>query len=231
MLYDFHTHTFFSDGVLSPLELAYRCSLNGYAALAITDHAGPSNLETIIAAMVRDCALASERWGLTVLPGVELTYVPPEDIDLIALRAKELGAKVVVVHGETVAERVPPGTNLAAARAAAVDIIAHPGLVDGDTLAMARDSGKFIEISARPSHGVANGHVAALCVEVGAPMILNSDAHGASDMLTEERAFAVARAAGLSEILARKMLFETPQTLLQRIGAAAVPQARARGVT
>ena len=29
-LIDLHTHTFFSDGVLSPAELVYRCKLRGH---------------------------------------------------------------------------------------------------------------------------------------------------------------------------------------------------------
>ena len=37
-VYDFHTHTFLSDGVLSPMELIRRAHDKGYAAIAITDH-------------------------------------------------------------------------------------------------------------------------------------------------------------------------------------------------
>ena len=44
MLYDFHTHTFLSDGVLSPIELIRRAIVNGYTALGIADHVGPSTL-------------------------------------------------------------------------------------------------------------------------------------------------------------------------------------------
>jgi len=38
VLYDFHTHTFHSDGVLSPIELIRRAFVKGYSAIAITDH-------------------------------------------------------------------------------------------------------------------------------------------------------------------------------------------------
>ena len=37
-MYDFHTHTFLSDGVLSPIELIRRALVRGYKAMAITDH-------------------------------------------------------------------------------------------------------------------------------------------------------------------------------------------------
>ena len=38
-LIDFHTHTFHSDGVLSPMELVRRAKIEGYRAIGITDHA------------------------------------------------------------------------------------------------------------------------------------------------------------------------------------------------
>ena len=38
-LYDFHAHSFFSDGELLPMELIRRAVVKGYTALAITDHA------------------------------------------------------------------------------------------------------------------------------------------------------------------------------------------------
>ncbi|MCY3802656.1 MAG: histidinol phosphate phosphatase domain-containing protein [Chloroflexi bacterium] len=218
MLYDFHTHTFLSDGVLSPLELSYRCYRHGYDVLAITDHAGIAELDRLLGSVVESCRTASDNWDLRVLPGVELTYVPPSEIDLAALRAKELGAEVVVVHGETVSEDVPPGTNRAAAASHAVDVIAHPGLLDYETAEMARDSGKFIELSGRSGHSLANGFVASVCRKTGAPMIVNSDAHGPGDILTADRARTIAHGAGLSESEAAIVLEENPRALLRRLG-------------
>ena len=45
---DLHTHTFASDGVLCPAELARRAEAAGLAAIAITDHADASNLERLV---------------------------------------------------------------------------------------------------------------------------------------------------------------------------------------
>jgi len=39
-MYDFHTHTFLSDGVLSPIELIRRALVRGYKAIGVTDHVG-----------------------------------------------------------------------------------------------------------------------------------------------------------------------------------------------
>ncbi len=217
-MWDFHTHTFLSDGALSPLELSYRCFRHGYDVLAITDHSGLANLDQLLNSFIGDCKTASDHWNLRVLPGVELTYVPPSEIDLAAVRAKELGAALIVVHGETVSEDVPPGTNLAAAKSNAVDVIAHPGLIDRDTAEVARDTGTFIELSGRAAHGLANGLVAAVCLQTETPMIVNSDAHQPGDILTVDRAWKIAMGAGLSDSEAITVLEENPQHLLRRIG-------------
>ena len=218
MLYDFHTHTFLSDGSLSPLELSYRCYQNGYDILAITDHASLAGLEGLLARLISDCESASHHWNLQVLPGVELTYVDPAQIDVAAVRAKELGAALVVVHGETISEDVPPGTNLAAARSKGVDVIAHPGLIDIETATVAREEGKFIELSGRTTHGLANGTVAAICRRTETPMIVNSDAHEPGDVLTIDGARKIAMGAGLSSAEVSMVLEVNPQHLLKRLG-------------
>ena len=47
-LYDFHTHSFFSDGALLPMELIRRAHVSGYTVMAITDHASASNIEDLV---------------------------------------------------------------------------------------------------------------------------------------------------------------------------------------
>ena len=117
-MHDFHTHTFLSDGVASPIEMIRIARDIGYETIAITDHVGPGNLEFVLKTLIEECEMASRRWDIVALPGVEITYVPKEDIDLVAKEARRLGARVVNVHGETVVERVEQGTNLAAASSA-----------------------------------------------------------------------------------------------------------------
>ncbi|MDR1081487.1 MAG: histidinol phosphate phosphatase domain-containing protein, partial [Deltaproteobacteria bacterium] len=97
---DLHTHTFHSDGELCPAELAQRARLSGYAFLGITDHADQSNLEALVRAAAAAAGPLSEAYpGFTVIPGCELTHVPPSQIPRMIARARELGARVVVVHG------------------------------------------------------------------------------------------------------------------------------------
>ena len=50
-------------------------------------------MEFVIKTLVKDCAAASKRWDILALAGVEITYVPKDDIDMIAQDARALGAK------------------------------------------------------------------------------------------------------------------------------------------
>ncbi len=217
-MYDFHTHTFLSDGVLSPLELIRRAIHNGYRVMAVTDHVGPGNLEFVLKTLVKDCSAASRRWDILALPGVEITYAPIDDIDAVAKDARALGAKMVNVHGETVVEPVEPGTNLAAVSSDNVDVLAHPGLITFEEALLAAEKGIFLEVSARRGHGFANGHVVRTAGAAGARIVLDSDAHAPGDLLTPDFARKVALGAGLSESGANHLLESAPLDLLKRVG-------------
>ena len=218
-VYDFHTHTFLSDGVLSPVELIRRAAVRDYTAIAVTDHAALGTLERIIRELTVECALAQDRWGIIALPGVELTHVPVSAIGEAAQRAKGLGARLVIVHGETVVEPVEPGTNLAAVQCPYVDILAHPGLLTVQVAALAAQNNVLIEVSARRGHSLANGHVVRTARQEGAIMVVDSDAHAPEDLLTAEYARMVARGAGLDEGELEGVLSINPQALLRRLGA------------
>ena len=120
---DLHIHSTFSDGELIPSEVVSRAIAAGYSRLAITDHADPSNIEFLLERMSEVCARLRGKVRAEVHPGVEITHVPPDLIAPLADLARSRGARVVIVHGETIVEPVPPGTNLAAIKAG-VDILA-----------------------------------------------------------------------------------------------------------
>ena len=122
MVYDFHTHSTLSDGELTHTELIRRTHVAGYTALAVSDHAGVGSLSRLGEELRRDCALASEHWEITALPGVELTHVPPVGIQLAVREARSAGLIVISVHGETVTEPVAEGTNRAAIASGNVDL-------------------------------------------------------------------------------------------------------------
>ena len=195
---DLHTHSIFSDGVLIPSELVRRAEVLGIKAIAITDHADTSNLDFIIPRIVAVTVALNDIKHIKALPGIELTHIPPSHIGPLAEQARSLGAKIVVVHGETIAEPVMLGTNRAALRAD-IDILAHPGLISDEEAAMAAEKGIFLEISARKGHSLTNGHVAKLAKQHGAKLVLNTDAHEPSDLINDEQARQIVLGAGLSE--------------------------------
>jgi putative hydrolase len=217
-MYDFHTHTFLSDGVLSPIELIRRAMINGYRVIGVTDHVGLGNLEYVVKTLVKDCAHATKRWDILAVPGVEITHVPKEDIDLVARTAKELGARLATVHGETIVEPVEEGTNEAAVRSSSVDVLAHPGLIVEDHARLASENGVFLEISARKGHSFTNGHVALVAKHTGASLILDSDAHEPGDLLTPTLTRKVALGAGLTAEESDALLEQNPLQLLARLG-------------
>ena len=217
MVYDFHTHTSLSDGVLSPIELIRRAAVNGYRAIALTDHASPGEMGRIIREIAEVCALARTHWDILAIPGIELTHLPTAAIAEAAARAKELGAWLVVVHGETIVEPVEKDTNLAALRSPHVDILAHPGLITPEAAELAAANHVFLEISARKGHCLTNGLIASLGRQAGARLLLNSDAHDEDDLLTISMAEAIARGTGLDDAACREMLTTNPAELLKRL--------------
>ena len=221
MIYDFHTHTFLSDGVLSPIELIRRAYVRGYGVIAVTDHVGLEEQERVIKTLIGECRRASEEWDILAIPGVEITHVPKNLIAEAAQRAKDLGAQIVVVHGETIVEPVEPGSNLAALKSPCVDILAHPGIITEEEAALAAENEVFLEISSRRGHSLTNGHVAKVGLHSGARLVLDSDAHAPEDLLTSELAVKVARGAGLSGEDASVVLESNPPHLLQRFGLSA----------
>lgn len=195
---DLHTHTFFSDGELVPAEHLRRVEILGYEAIAITDHADSSNLDFIIPRIVK-AAKDLNRFSKTrLIAGIELTHVPPGQYEELTREARELGAEIVVAHGETVVEPVTPGTNLAAIKAG-VDLLAHPGMITEEEALLAVEKGIFLELSGRKGHSLTNGHVVKMALKTGALLAVNADAHGPGDFLTADMARLVARGAGIDE--------------------------------
>jgi putative hydrolase len=216
MLYDFHTHSFHSDGELSPLELIRRARVNGYQVIGITDHLAIGSLERVIKEVSMDCDLARKYWDIVALPGVELTHLPPQAIDEVARKARRLGAQVVVVHGESIAEPVAEGTNMAAVQSAYVDILAHPGLITDEAATIAAKNGIFLELSGRKSHSSTNRHVALVAEKTDARMLVNSDAHDEDDLLTDEKVDKILEKAGV-EARRQEILVQNPRLLMEKI--------------
>lgn len=217
MLYDFHTHTFYSDGILSPIELIRRAFVTGYTTIAITDHVALGSLGRVIKEISDDCALARAYWNILAIPGVELTHLPPQAISEVAAKAKEMGAWLVIVHGETSVEPVEKGTNLAAVQSPYVDILAHPGLITPEEATIAVQNDIFIELTTRRGHSTANGHVALVSQKAKAKLLVNSDAHDENDLLTPALVKAVLDEANLDYQQRQEILEHNPLLLVQKV--------------
>ncbi len=211
---DLHSHSLYSDGELLPAEALRRVTVLGYRYLGITDHVDASNFDWVLARLRRAAQELNQVSPTKLIPGVEFTHVPPSQIGPLVKEARALGAALIVVHGETLAEPVAPGTNRAALEAD-IDILAHPGLLSREEAELAARRGIFLEISARAGHCLANGHVAALARLANARLVLNTDAHSPGNYLSRERARLIAQGAGLSPAECDQM-FANAEALAQR---------------
>jgi len=217
---DLHMHTFLSDGLLIPSELVRRAQVKGYRALAITDHVDASNVETLVPQLVQVCERLNECMKMIVIPGVEVTHVPLDDLEAVVASARSAGAQMVVVHGETLVEPVAPGTNRRALELD-IDVLAHPGLITRQEAALAAKRGIALELSARRGHSLTNGHVARTALETGASLVLNTDAHAPEDLLTLEEAKRIVLGAGLSSRQVDRLYAEAGR-LVQRVSGRAL---------
>lgn len=194
---DLHTHSIFSDGELVPAEHLRRVESMGYEAVAITDHADSSNMDFIIPRIIRVAEDLNRFSKTRLIPGIELTHIPPRLFAELVSRARELGARIIVGHGETVMEPVAPGTNRAAIEAG-VDILAHPGFITEEEALLAAEKNIYLELSGRKGHSLTNGHVAKIAAKTGALLVVNADAHGPGDFMSAKMAETVALGAGLT---------------------------------
>lgn len=192
-----HCHTFFSDGSLSPSELLYRCINLKYRAVAITDHSDESNFEFLLKNIKKTVDEFNKKKLIKVLTGIELTYLIPDNISKVAKECRKLGAEIIVVHGETIAETVPTETNHCAVKCPDVDILAHPGIINEEEIKLAVKNNIYLEITSRAGHSLTNGYVAKNALKYGAKLVLNTDAHEPEDLINLEFAVKTLLGSGL----------------------------------
>lgn len=211
----FHTHTLFSDGALLPSELVRRAEAKGYKAIALTDHVDSSNIDFVLPRIVKVCKSLNRFWKIRAIPGVEITHVPVQEIGKLVRFARRSGAKVVIVHGETVSEPVIKGTNRAGIEAGC-DILAHPGMISPADVLLAKKRGVCLELTTRKNHSAPNRRLAGLAASAGAKLVLNTDAHDDCDIVTYDQARRFLRAIGMGEA-AIKEVFGNSEELLKKL--------------
>ena len=214
---EFHSHTVNSDGHLLPEALIREAEVRGHSAIAITDHVDHSNLERVLKILVDFGKKPRGRLPIKYLPGAEISYLLPPYIAEACQKARRLGAKIIVVHGESPVENVPPGTNHAAVKnKGLVDILAHPGNISVEDAILAAHNGVYLELTARRGHKVGNRHVAEMARQYGAKLIVDTDAHREDDLITQEQAFNLCKEAGLNDQEALAVIKDNAQELLKK---------------
>jgi putative hydrolase len=213
---EFHTHTFYSDGVLSPIEMVRRAFALGDGVIAITDHVDFTNIEHVIKSQLK--LRGNVSWDIRVVQGVELTHIPKDKIENLAGKAKNLGAEIVLLHGESPVEPVEPGTNAVGVRCHDVDILAHPGnTLTVEDAERARENNVYLELTSRRGHCAGNMHVADVALKAKARLVVDTDAHAPEDLITQEDALKLAVLAGLSRQAALRVVRDNPVEFLRRL--------------
>ena len=195
---DLHTHSFLSDGDFAPCELIRRAEDAGYKIMALTDHVDLFNVDQVASQIVAACDTLNGHSEIKVIPGVEVTHVEPDLIELVVERARQAGARLVVVHGETVVEPVKEGTNAAALKCK-IDILAHPGQLTKTDAELAKRKGVYIEITTRKNHMKTNRHVRDMARKTGLKLVLNTDTHSPEDLIDDKKAVSFLRTVEFTE--------------------------------
>ena len=202
---DLHTHTLLSDGLLLPSEMVRRAHVKGYEVIALADHVDYSNIDRVVSQIAKVAKELNRCWDIKVLPAAEITHAPLEQIAQLIKRARRKGARLVVVHGETVSDPVLPGTNREAISGGA-DILAHPGNISEEDARLAAKKGVHLEITTRKNHSTTNGHVAMVAQKVGAKLVVNTDAHAPGDLASDEDVIDLLRKLSIEETLIKEIL-------------------------
>jgi len=216
-MYNLHSHTFLSDGELLPSEVAVRYQDKGYKAIAITDHADYSNIKQAAKAIVEFCRRWPKNSQIKVLPGIELTHLPPEQFKPLAALARKEGIKVIIAHGETPVEPVAKDTNHLALLAD-IDILAHPGLISDKDTKLAKERGIFLEVTSRRGHRETNTHVIEQARKFGAKLILNNDSHTPEDIISPAELIKVGLDFGLTQNEIDKIYKDVEEFLSKKEG-------------
>jgi histidinol phosphatase-like PHP family hydrolase len=224
MVIDLHSHSTISDGTLSIEEAVAAAERRGYTALAITDHVtdGTGGYSEVVGTVRSEIERLRPQTRVQIFVGAEITDFPPDRIPFMVQRVRQLGAEVVVVHGECVSMSVIPGTNAAAVRAPGVDILGHPGLVTVEDALEAARRGVYLELSAKGGHSWANGHVYETAWRAGASLIVDSDAHDELGLFSAGKVSAILRGAGVREADAPRIVEHTIPILLRRLASRVV---------
>ncbi|MEK6581148.1 MAG: PHP domain-containing protein, partial [Nitrospirota bacterium] len=79
----------------------------------------------------------------------------------------------------------------------------------------AKDKGVALEITSRKGHSLANGHVAKEAIKFGVPLVMNTDTHSPTDLITRETARKILLASGIDENRIES-IFENSKAIVEK---------------
>ena len=198
---DLHTHTDWSDGGFSVVEMAAAAAERGYDYHVVTDHAtGPGMVggvgldEAEIEEQAAAIAEAADEVGVPILHGIEANIDAEGGLATDDETLAALDLVVASPHAALGQDREAATERLVrAVEHPHVDVLGHPtgrlinerpGL-DPDVEAIAEAAaanGTAVEVNANPARLDADGEFVRAAVEAGATIAVNTDAHAPREL-------------------------------------------------
>ena len=212
---DLHSHTAWSDGRATMLEMAQGAQALGYSYLGVTDHSPRItvvhglNAERLVAQSREMADVQKQVDGLTLLQGIEVDILEDGALDLPDAVLEILD--VVIASPHVKLRQEPTAMTERMLRAASnphVDVIGHPtgrrpGSREGATYdfeAVFKEAAKrgiALEIDCDPARMDLSPEMARLACESGCNFVVDADAHAPAEFAYVPIALWMARRAGI----------------------------------
>ena len=214
---DVHSHTRWSDGRATMLEMARGAKAMGYRYLGVTDHSprikvvNGLDAERLLAQSRELAEVQAQVEGLTLLQGIEVDILEDGSLDLPDAVLEILD--VVIASPHVKLRQEPALMTERMLRAVAhpnVDVIGHPtgrrpGFREGATYDFeavfkeAARHGVALEIDCDPARMDLSPEMARLALELGCNFALDADAHAPAELAYVPMAAWMARRAGIPQ--------------------------------
>src|ERR1700694_4431606 len=214
---DVHSHSNWSDGRATMLEMARGAEAMGYRYLGMTDHSprikvvNGLNADRLLAQSREMAEVQAQVPGVSLLQGIEVDILEDGALDLPDMVLELLD--VVVASPHVKLRQEPAAMTERMLRAVShphVDVIGHPtgrrpGSRDGATydyelvFKEAARNGVALEIDCDPARMDLSPEMARLALEVGCNFALDADAHAPAEFAYVPMGMWMARRAGIPE--------------------------------
>src|SRR5438874_9593722 len=212
---DVHSHTNWSDGRATMLEMAQGAQALGYSYLGITDHSPRItvvhglNAERLVAQSREMAEVQSQVDGLTLLQGIEVDILEDGSLDLPDAVLEILD--IVIASPHVKLRQEPAAMTERMMRAVShphVDVIGHPtgrrpGSREGASYDFelvfqeAAKHGIALEIDCDPARMDLSPEMARLAYEFGCEFVVDADAHAPAEFAYVPMGLWMARRAGI----------------------------------